>query len=176
MNIRNFLLLAALLAAAPAWAFDLKGVEVGQPVNAAQLKTAFDFHFATDAETSELRCVGGSCGWGYTSIAGGGADIMVTIEHHVLAEIVAVFRPIYFDQISDAFIAKYGKPAQTSHAKAQTAAGVQLNVIIETWRDAAGDELVITNFMSGTDGALMLTSKAEVDGKAARAKKHANDI
>lgn len=167
---RRFLILAALVAASPAFAFDLKGVEVGQPINPPQLTTALDFHFGSGMEASDLRCVT-SCGWGSANIAGSPADIAITIEHHVVQEIRASFRPISFDAISAAVTAKYGKPAQTVHGKAQTVAGAQLPVIVETWRNAAGDELVLANFADGAHGALTITSKAEIDGKAARTKK-----
>lgn len=169
MNLR-LLILAALVAASPAFAFDLKGVDVGQPANPAQLKTALDFHFGNGMDATDSRCVA-SCGWGSANIAGAAADIGLTIEHQVLREIRATFRPIYFDAISAAVTAKYGKPAQTVHGKAQTVAGAQLPVIIETWRNAAGDELVLANFADGAHGALTITSKAEIDGKAARTKK-----
>jgi hypothetical protein len=174
MHIR-FVFFAALVAASHALAFDLKGVEVGQPADASQLKTTFDFHFSNGTESSALRCVG-SCGWGSTAIAGAGADISVTIDNHVLQEIRATFKPLYFDSLHEAFAAKYGKPTQTARGKAQTGVGAQLPVIIETWRNAAGDELVLTNFADGAHGALVITSKTEVDSKAARAKKQAGDI
>jgi hypothetical protein len=174
MNSR-LLILGALLASAPAWSLDLKGVEVGQPINAAQVKDALGFHFNTGMESQGERCVA-SCGWGETSIAGASAQVAITIDHHVLAEISATFPSLDFDKISAAILTKYGKPVQLSHSHAQTVAGAQLNVIIETWRDAAGDELVLSNFADGATGALTLTSKTEVDGKAARAKKRAGDI
>jgi hypothetical protein len=173
MNLR-LLILAALVAASPALAFDLKGVDVGQQINPSQLKTAFDFHFGNGMDATDLRCVA-SCGWGSTNIAGAAADIGITIEHHVVQEIRATFRPLYFDAISAAVTAKYGKPAQTLHGKAQTVAGAQLPVIVQTWRNADGDELVLANFADGAHGALTLTSRAEIDGKAARSKK-AGDI
>jgi hypothetical protein len=169
MNLR-FLILAALVAASPAFAFDLKGVDVGHPVDPAQIKAAFNFHFGSDMESTQSRCVT-SCGWGFAMIAGATADIGLTIEHQAVQEIRATFQPIFFDAISAAVTAKYGKPTQTLHGKAQTVAGAQLSQIIETWRNAAGDELVLANFADGAHGALTLTSKAEIEGKAARTKK-----
>ena len=171
----RFAILGALLLSAPLFALDLKGVEVGQHVDFSQLKAAFDFHPGLGIESSTVRCIG-SCGWGYTLIAGGGADIGVTIDNQQLLEIRAVFKSIYFESISAALVAKFGKPARISHANAQTVAGAQLPVIIQTWLGAAGDELVVTNFADGANGALVLTSKAEADAKSARLKKAAGDI
>ena len=55
-------------------------------------------------------------------------------------------------------------------------AGAKLHVIVETWRDAAGNEMTITNHANAIRGFLMMQSKSEVDRQAALSARAKGDI
>lgn len=154
----------AMASAQAAEPFGLKGLAIGQTVTKAQIEPALGFH--CDSSNCEYpgRC---GCGWGFTSIAGANADISVMIDHARLVKITASFPSLDFESVANAFIAKYGKPTSVEHAAAQTVAGAKLNVIIDTWENAAGDQIMIGNFADGAHGILTISTKAERDFLAA---------
>jgi hypothetical protein len=84
-----------------------------------------------------------------------------------LAKISAVFASIGFEDIAAAFSAKYGKPSHVDRRQAQTVAGAKLNVIVDTWENSAGDQILLANFADGARGVLLITTKAERDFLAA---------
>lgn len=140
--------------------FGLKGLQIGQPVSKTEIEPALGFHCDSTNCAYDGRC---SCGWGLTSIAGANADISVMLDHGRLVKITASFAPIEFEAIASAFTTKYGKPSHVDRANAQTVAGAKLNMVIDTWENPQGDQIVLANFADGAHGILNISTKGERD-------------
>jgi hypothetical protein len=166
-------------AAAPSKSVEplaLKGIVIGAPADVSKLYDALGFH-AHDALTNGQGCWRKSCGYGLTTIAGIPAEILLTADKASrVVDITAHFMPAFFSDIRAALHAKYGKPAESEHSIAQTSGGAKLDVIVETWRDVAGNEMTICNYADAARGFLMLQSKSEVDRWAALHAKAKGDI
>lgn len=146
--------------------FALKGVEIGAKADEQQLKSALG-----------INCTGAFCSIGQTQLAGTWCETMASIdESGNLAQLTAFFPTLSFDPIERAFVGKYGKPSSISRARATTVGGVQLNNVIEIWRNPAGDKIEITKFADGVQGLVRIESKAQIAIDAAKSKKEAGDI
>lgn len=167
MKISNLInaSMCALLLSSPTLAFDLKGVEVGKPADAAQIQSAFSLDTSRPGDS------------GVAHLAGVQAEINVDIDAtRILQSINATFAPNGYESIDTALRAKYGKPGATEREPVTNAFGASLTRIIETWTNAAGDRMTLVRYLTATECMLLIQSRDDVEKSAARNAKAAGDI
>lgn len=138
-----------------AQAFGLKGVEVGAPYDSAAINAVF-----------------GSADDGAVGLAGVIAGVHSTEYKGNLLEIDATFPTYGFAPIKAALVAKYGKPKSSVALPMVNAYGARVTSYVLTWRNAAGDEMVLMSAIGeiGT-GSLSIKSAVQVSSeKQASAK------
>jgi hypothetical protein len=140
----QYLAMISLVAAAPAWALDLKSVELGQVATRTQLTESLGLNFGEnhcrmhrdmppDERKGTYRCDGGTLLEGehvYVQVTFGAADTVEQIDVSFLSG--------YFDQLAAAATRKWGKPKSMTRATLQNGFGAQFAEVIEVWMPDGG--------------------------------------
>jgi hypothetical protein len=173
MNIKALFCCTAFLSVGAAHSFDLKGVVVGAPLDAKQMKAELG-----------IECGVGlpRCSSGFTTLAGISCTPTARINSQgELIEITSFFPSALFEQFSDALITKWGAPALVSNVRMKNGMGMPIDEIIESWKNEAGDEVALYRYAGRVDhGYLSLRSRAGIEAAsapdAAQVRKAAGDI
>jgi hypothetical protein len=173
MNIKALFCCTAFLNVGAAHSFDLKGVVVGAPLDAKQMKAELG-----------IECGAGlpRCSSGFTTLAGISCTPAARINPQgELIEITSFFPSALFEQFSDALKTKWGAPAVVSNVRMKNGVGISIDEIIESWTNAAGDEVVLYRYAGRVGhGYLSLRSRAGIEAAtgqdAAQARRAAGDI
>lgn len=151
MRFNTVVLAVAVLLSSSALAFDLKGVELGKFASHEQLHQELG-----------IVCLG-KCGEGRTIIAGVECTTGVLFNDEKMVDgIVARFGFQNFEVVNAALTHKYGQPTKTVTKPWITSSGIHLTHVANIWRDDAGNELVIENYMDATHARLVLATKARI--------------
>jgi hypothetical protein len=160
MKIR-FLILAALVAASPALALDLKGVELGKTATPDQLHQAFGITFGPyECDMVPNRpCIGG------TRIEGVPCGVEVQFgADKIIVRIVVNFLSDYFETLAPAAIAKWGKPQESGAVPQQNGYGAQVLNQVRGWTLPDGSSVGLVKYAADV-GHGMLWLKALPDPK-----------
>lgn len=156
MDVR-FLVLGALLAGAPALSLDLKGLELGKPATAAQLK-AFGISCPNRADCH-----------GVTQLEGLAVTASIYFDRAGSVDSVRIaFDSSYYDRLHAAAMAKYGAPAESQVVPMQNGLGAHFNAQTSWWSVDGGRVWIIQYLGSATEGQLKLESAAHVSADRAK--------
>lgn len=124
-----FASLLSLMLAAPAYAFDFKGITLGQPTTVAQVE-----------EKLRVRCGTGVSG---TQVCNGSVTIgkvlatmnLVINAQGVVRRINLSLSPESFDVLAPLLIEKFGSPALTTKGEVQNRMGAKFEQTTHLWKD-----------------------------------------
>lgn len=160
--MKSLFIIGIVLLAAPAGAFDLKGLELGKPATDEQIKAATGI-------VCQVYCTG------LVMLAGRLIDTTISRDKDLnITAISAEFDNAQFDLLDAAFTVKYGKPVETK-IPVSNGFGAQFVQIQHEWTQN-GQAILLGKYVSATEGVLQMVSADEAARRAAKAKKSANDI
>jgi hypothetical protein len=162
----RYLVLISLMAVSPAWAFDLKGIELGKVATQAQLTEAFGITFRSyECDMEILRPCRGS-----THIEGVPVYVVVhfgagkTVDH-----IVVEFLSEYYDTLAPAAVAKWGKPTSNGAERMQNSYGAQVQNHVMGWTMPDGSSIALAQYAADIAHGILLLKlpdlKPSNDGK-----------
>ena len=164
------LFLGLLMFSNVAFAFDFKGIEVGE-------RTLVE----TIENTLLIECRDGSSGWdvwceGKTTIVGSDAEAFVKMDkNHIVQSIAIKFEPNNFKDIATALIKKYGK-TKIKKSTLKNATGASFEQIEMIWRKKGG----FMSLSKYTDkifkGALIIVTDEELIKSSVQSEKDKSDI
>lgn len=150
-------LLASLMVGAQASALDLKGLELGKPATAAQLK-AFGVSCPNRADCH-----------GFTQLEGLAVKASIYFDRAGRVDTIRIaFDSGYYDRLHAAAITKYGAPASSDVTPMQNGFGARVNAQSAVWNVDGGRVWIIQYLGSVTEGQLKLESAARVSAERAK--------
>lgn len=169
-----FLFGCGLLAADAAFAFDLKGVQVGD--DEAVVRSTFGSQHCRDPKSAvaDIVCMMD------VDFAGKQANLMVAIYSGRVAGVMVHFDASGWHEVRGALVAKFGQPDLTQTGTVQNAMGVAFDTETLTWR--AGDLSLVAKKRAGkvTEGTVEIQSAATAAEftrrRAAQAREDAAEI
>jgi hypothetical protein len=162
----QYLALISLMAGAPAWALDIKGVEIGKVATQAQLTEAFGITFRSyECDMEILRPCHGS-----THIEGVPVYVAVhfgrgkTVDH-----IVVEFLSEYYETLAPAAVAKWGTPTSKGAERMQNSYGAQVQSHLMGWAQPDGSSVGLTQYAADIAHGMLLLKLPDLkptnDGK-----------
>ena len=165
------LLLICLLASAPAFAFDFKGIEVGNKYDLASLSNkhglACDRMFTGEA----YYCKGN------TTIVGADAKIFISLNLDFYIDSITVnFDPSNFEVVKTAMLDKFKKPTTNKNGTVQNGMGATFQQNILEWNNETGLMTLYKYYEKVSESTLFIISKEVLDKSKQKLNKDKNDI
>lgn len=134
-----------MILAAPAGAFGIQGIEVGQPLGAVPANVTCS-SFGLCNGSIDVLTFGGDITF-YMTQAGTVDDLTLTIPAHRYGELAA------------ALTAKYGKPSNSGSLPLQNGFGAQVTTRMLEWKAADGSTATLMEYTTLRDSTLLIRSK-----------------